>query len=686
MKSPTRNRFLPGTVSAIAIFAIAPAPAAAAEEVDEVTELTRPDSTIRAGVGYVSRDNLRFSQYTGLRDEAGYGLLDFNVVQRDDATGTWMRLDGRDVGFENRELRFEHSRQGDWGYFLEFNQMPRYEPYTISTAVTGIGTPDLNVPATATPGNPVELKTRRDTLGLGFNKSLTGDFDVQVRFRQQEKTGERLFARGTTGAAGNFQFTPEPIDSTIQQVDATLGYTGEKLQFSAGYYGTAYNNHNPALNITEIGGSTPLSTFTPIGLPPDNESHQLSFAGGYNFTPATRSTFKLAYGRATQNDTFITPTLRGNTSLDGRIDTTQAQLGITSRPLPKLSLLANVRYEDREDKTPVIQYSNLAGATSTFSGFYEPRSVKTTAGKVEASYYLPMGFRVVGGVDHEIKERNVPYWMTGALASVATREKTEESTYRIQFMRSLAETVNGTLSYARSNRGGSDYVTTVVNDGTDGSNLVAPLHLADRDRDRWRALVDWMPIEKLSLQFMTEDVSDDYRGSRHYGPRSGSAQNYSIDATYYVSDEWQATAWVSRNETDSKQDTQTTAPLPWTARLGNEGDAVGLGLRGNPVGKLEVGADLQYLTDRGTYAVTSITPIVGVLLPPDTQYRQTRLKLFASYALKRNAGVRLDYAYERWRIDDWTWANWTYLDGTQVIEDPKQAVHFVGVSGYYRWW
>jgi hypothetical protein len=269
---------------------------------------------------------------------------------------------------------------------------------------------------------------------------------------------------------------------------------------------------------------------------------------------------------------------------------------------------------------------------------------------------------------------------------VATREKTEESTYRIQFMRSLAETVNGTLSYAHSNRGGSDYVTTVVNDGTDGSNLVAPLHLADRERDRWRALVDWMPVQKLSFQFMAEDVDDDYRGSRLYGPRSGSAQNYSIDATYYVSDEWQATAWISSNETDSEQDTTTTAPQPWTARLGNKGDAVGLGMRGNPVSKLEVGADLQYMTDRGTYTVTSVIPITGLLLPPDTQYRQTRLKLFANYALKRNAGVRLDYAYERWRIDDWTWANWTYLDGTRVIEEPKQAVHFVGVSGYYRWW
>jgi hypothetical protein len=42
------------------------------------------------------------------------------------------------------------------------------------------------------------------------------------------------------------------------------------------------------------------------------------------------------------------------------------------------------------------------------------------------------------------------------------------------------------------------------------------------------------------------------------------------------------------------------------------------------------------------------------------------------------------YAFDQYRTDDWTWANWVYTDGTTVTQDPNQKVHFIGVSYYYR--
>jgi predicted porin len=67
----------------------------------------------------------------------------------------------------------------------------------------------------------------------------------------------------------------------------------------------------------------------------------------------------------------------------------------------------------------------------------------------------------------------------------------------------------------------------------------------------------------------------------------------------------------------------------------------------------------------------------------------TTLNLSVKYALQRNAGVRAMYIYDRYRSDDWTWANWNYSPadgGTTVLQEPDQKVHFVGVSYYYRWW
>lgn len=659
---------------------------AGAAEGDDIAQHTKPESTVSAGVGYVDSDGARFGQYTGMHKSGGYGLFDLDIVKRDDATGTWFKLDGRNLGLDNRELKFEHSRQGDWGYSIDFSQTPRYEPYTVNTAVTGIGSANLTIPAVSTAGTPTQLKTKREAIGFGFSKVLPGNWDLQVRFRNEEKDGARLFARGTTGGAGLFEFAPEPIHSTTRQIEATIGYTGERLQLSGGYYGTTYDNKNTALNFT--GGNAGLSTFNPIGLPPDNQSHQLHLSGGYNFTTTTRGNFKVAYARATQNDAFITganvPLAPGiGANLDGRVDTTLVQAGITARPMPKLSLLANLRYEDRDDRTPVRLYNTLATGTSTFNGENEPRSIKKTSGKLEASYALPMNFRLTGGVDYEQKERSV-----SPVRIVSHRDKTDETSYRVELRHTLSETVTGALAYVHSDRGGSDFLTTVLNNGTAGSNLIAPIHLADRKRDKVRLSVNWTPTEQLGLQFMLEEAQDKYsaRDALGLGPQKGKAQNYSLDASYTFSEKWQATAWASHNDNRMDQTSAVSASAAqiWAAALRNRGDAFGLGVQGKPNARLEFGADLSYSNITDEYRQQAVTGAARTSLP-DVSTKLTSLKLFGKYALQKNAGLRLDYIYDRFNTNDWTWTTWTYTDGTTLTQNPTQTTNFLGISYYYKW-
>jgi len=252
------------------------------------------------------------------------------------------------------------------------------------------------VPSTPTTGAPFDLKTRRDIFGAGFDKILWGPYELNVRFRNEEKQGARIFGRGTTGSVagfpGNFEFTPEPINSTTRQLDVVLNYTGERLQLSGGYYGTMFNNRFRQLDIS--GGVPALSTppttaFTPIALPPDSYSNQLHLAGSYGFTPTTRATFKTAYQDARQKDDFpagaavpLAPGIAGST-LDAKVTTTLLQAGIVSRPMPKLTLRGDLRYEDRDDKTPVRQYFTAPGSTAT--GVNEPCSIRTTKGGAEAT-------------------------------------------------------------------------------------------------------------------------------------------------------------------------------------------------------------------------------------------------------------------------------------------------------------
>lgn len=652
---------------------------------DEVTELTKPDSNVSAGVGYVNKDNQRFGQYNGLNDKGGYGLLDFNVTKRDDDTGTWLRFTGRNVGLDSRELHFDQERQGDWRYSVDYNQIPRLSPYIVNTSLQGIGSNSVTQGTTASPKSDVQLKTERDITTLGGEKWLGSGLSVQLRFRNEDKDGTRLWG-GETGT--NMAFIAEPINFNTRQLEATLGYAGERLQLSGGYYGSMFTNQNASLTITPAPASALIS---PEPLPPSNQSQQAFLSGGYNFTRTTRGNFKVSYTRATQDEQFVfgvpTGTLLNNlTSPNARVDTTLAQFGVTARPMPKLSLLANYRYEDRDDKTPEVPYVTASGTTLTNTVF----SRTTKGGKVEASYQLPEGYRLTGGIDVLDTERTVP-----DIRIVSWRAKNDETSYRAEVQRSMSETLNGRLALIHSDRTGSDYLNNVK--GTTAyTTTLAPIIWADRVRNKARLTLDWMPTDPLSLQFIAEDGRDSYSGLS-VGPQTGKEWFYSLDGTYAFSGDWKANAWLSRNYTRMDQlstvvNTTTVDasgnPVPngtvWGAQLANRGDTAGLGVSGKPTGQLELGVNVLYNYDT-TYQGMSLATGAEPPQLPNYYYKLLRVQLYGTHPIDKKSGVRLDLIRDRRTTNDWLWTDFVYpQDGTTVRQDTNAIVTFVGMSYYYK--
>ncbi len=637
---------------------------------EELASYMRPESSVRFGLGYLSDDAARFGQYSGLKDMGLYAIGEVRMVRRDDDSGTWLRLDGRNLGLQSRGLRFEHEQQGNWRYIIDYRKLPRYSPYTVNTGLAGIGsdTQVINNIAALT-GRDRSLKTVRERVGLAGEKILGSGFDVKVNFKHETKKGDRLFGRGTS------QFLAEPIDYEMRQVDVVLGYTGERLQLSGGYYGSFFRNDHTALWVTP---PATVGAFSPISLPPDNHAHQFHLGGGYNFTPTTRGTFKVSRSVATQDDTFMElfpgqVNISGRTNLGGKVVTTLAQAGISARPTTDLTLRANLKYEDRDDRTPVVQYVPL---TSTGGGFNHPRELRQLKGNVEASYRLPQNFRITGDVGYDKRTRN-----TQEVRSVSFRRNTEEMTYRVALSRSLSQTLNGSLAYVRSERDGSRFMTNLVEGGGMGTNLVAPLHLADRDRDTVRLRLDWMPTEPLSLQFLA-DISRDKYGGRELGLHKRRAHFFSVDASYAISQDWQGHAWVTRDYSRAVNRLQTSAALPWQAALRQSGEAVGVGLRGRATEKLELGADFQYSRDRNSYGLRAATDPDDL---PKVKYSLASLKLSGKYALQRDLALRVDLIHDRWSTNDWLWRGWEFADGTTVNQDRKQNTTFVGVSVQYNW-
>lgn len=693
------------------------APAHALDDA-EMAALTKPESSVSVGIGNWSKERPQQGIYDGMRDDDAYGLVDLDIVKRNDATGTWLTFSGRNLGLDTRELKAEYLRQGDIGASFEYSRTPRENPWTYNTGLLGIGSTNLTISgagAAALPKSDMTLGTRRDLAQLGFYKNLMPGLDVNISFKNETKEGTRHWGLGSQPF-----FMVEPIDSTTRQLDVTLNYAGERFQMSGGYLGSSYDNANSLawglINGAAQPGTASAPNPTPLTLPLDNKAHQLFLDGGYSFTPTTRGTFKLSYARATQDESLPTYDLAAPnnrfvgapSNIDGRIDTKIVQLGLTSRPLPKLSVVASLRYQDVDDKTPLVGLvgNNTTGAISVHN---TPHSYKTKSGKLEATYKLPQGFSVIGGVDVSRQDRSAPQFE--AERYVPFRTSVDEETYRLQLRRSLSDTVNGAVTYLHSKRDGSSYLAT--NDA-ETADQINPLHIADRERDKWRLSADWTPMDRLSLQFLIEDARDDYSKGRPYGLQDGSAKLYSVDANFAVNDNWKLSAWYSHDETKARQFNGRWSrgtlehEADRDAHLRDEGDSFGFGVRGAAGAKLKLGADLQVTRNRSEYkdsvALTgscgangfcTVYPTSGGVTGaplPDIENKLNKLNLFAEYALQKNSEVRFDFIHERWETDDWTWqfANGTPFsygtttDGTTVSAARKQTSNFVGARYIVR--
>lgn len=700
-------------------------------EDSDLAQYLAPESSISLGAGYWNKDRHQEGIYDGMRDQGFYGLFDADIAKRYDESGAWLLFKAHNLGLENREFRGDILRQGDIGGYLEYGKTIRDNPFTFNTGLQGIGTTRLTVGTSGTNANlgaftkrDVDLGTSRELIRLGGFKTLLPGLELKIDFKNEEKTGTRHMGWGSAGL-----FSVEPIDSTIRQFEAMLQYSGERLQLSGGYYGSWYDNQNSQvleqLRGLSGGTSASLAAITPISLPLSNEAHQIFVDGGYSFTPTTRGTFKVAYTRATQDEDLPSYNLAAPNNrfinapshLDGKIDTTLVQLGLTSRPMPKLSINANLRYYDVDDKTPVTGFvgSNVTGNPTVFN---TPHSYTTRTGKLEATYRLPLNFSVTGGVDYSDQDRSHP---TVGTVYVPFRSDLEETTYRVQLRRSLADSLNGTLSYLHSERDGSSY--HAANGTLPYSNQINPVHIADRTRDKWRFALDWEPMEKLSLQFRVDHSEDEYaRDGRPYGLQDGSAQVYAVDGSYTFSENWQVSAWYSYDVTKARevgfrQGSGTPANAIRDADIEDVGDSFGLNLRGRLTSRFDIGASFDWFRSTSSYPQDLTLLAAGTAYPsgvtgplPDIKNSLTRLKLDGKYAVDKKSDIRVDLIHERWHADDWSWTfadgspfayysgtlncngctrvgPGTYtgvVDGTTVKAKKTQSADFIGVRYIYK--
>jgi hypothetical protein len=315
---------------------------------------------------------------------------------------------------------------------------------------------------------------------------------------------------------------------------------------------------------------------------------------------------------------------------------------------------------------------------------------------------LPKDYRLTGGLDFDMKETPDSY-----------RDSISEGTVRAELRKNLDDTLNGKVMLAHSERtGGTWHLLEVPASGARFSTttgVAAPLQFADRIRDKAKLMMDWSPADPMSLQFFYEYGKDKYpftppSGNAQMGMTEGSTQLYGLDAVYRINDNWKVNGFYSFNQNKTHQNevytprlvadnnctgtTATSSCSPWQADLNMTGEVLGVGLQGRLSG-WALNAKYLYSVDRTQYGIgfnpayptaagSSVPAGAGVL--PDTVYSINRLNLSGTYAFNKATRVRLDYIYDLRTIDDYTWSNWTFSDGTKVVVNPSQTTQVVGVT------
>jgi MtrB/PioB family decaheme-associated outer membrane protein len=359
-----------------------------------------------------------------------------------------------------------------------------------------------------------------------------------------------------------------------------------------------------------------------------------------------------------------------------------------------------VRYEDRDDSTPLALY-NVEGAN-----FYTNRQLpySTIRGKLQANYQFLPQWRATVGVGRELIDRGL-FTPSSATAGVtAERQKTDETTYRAELRRQMTESFSGALGVEHSERSGSNWlrdnsglgVTEVPDPNAPGIGFDRGIFmptLADRRRDKVRFLGDWQPLDALSVQGALDVGIDRYNAPGVYGLRDSGMRQATVDFTYAFSDAWNINGFFARGSQTLDQGRPDQSFIAFK----NGETNVGFGVTGKATSKLELGANLSYLRDRSRFAQTLDTTASvadAALLAasgglPSITFRQNILRLSGKYTLDKQSSVRAELARYETRWDDWAWGfngtPFVYSDGTVGTRKVTQRVNVLRVVYTYNW-
>ncbi|MGZ8259497.1 MAG: MtrB/PioB family decaheme-associated outer membrane protein [Caldimonas sp.] len=650
--------------------------------------------SVDAGVGAVSDASPKYGDYTGMHRKGAYALLDGAVSRRGD-DGYFADLSAADLGLDSRRISGLAGREGLYSLGVGYLQVPRHLTERATTPFLGSGGDVLTLPAgfpagstdtmpLATTLQPIELGYRYQRYDLGASLVGGQNWTVRVGGRRQVRDGTKSTYGSFFSSASQFA---APVQETTDDLEVAVAYTTRRLQATLGVQVSKFRNDYAGLTWTNpFVAILPGATTGQLALAPDNDFQQVTGSAGYDITPTIRVSGDVAFGRMTQDEAFLAPTLNTllaptvpalpASSLDGRAETFSGGLKVSAAPLPNLRLTASVDRDRRRNRTSVMTFPTVttdllldpaARSTTPFS-FIHDRF------KIGADYRGPGSWRLSGGIDNDWRQRTYQEVVTTSETTLWGRVATQPR-----------DNLTVSLKLTHAWRDNSSYGTSIWF-GYAENPLLRKFYLADRRRTSAAGHADVVISEKISLGVSADFANDEYNDSP-IGLRSARSANLAADLSVAVSERTQVHAFAQGQRVRSEQaGSQTFGGPDWIGRVKDRYEALGVGIKHAAIpNKLDIGGDLSWSRAHSDVAVDNGS---GAPPFPTASTRLDSLKLYASYKLLDNVWLTGSYWYEHYDTQDWRFDGIAPATVPNLLslgaQPPRYSVNVVRLGVRYR--
>ena len=617
-----------------------------------------------AGAAYVSDDAARFGNATGYDEEGGYVVAEGNGMYNQN----YRRIEWEfeDLGNDSRSIKIEGGNPGAYGYRLGYSELP-YRRYDTTQTIFRQASEDLLtlppgwVPAGTTSGFTAleaslldrNIELDRQSFNAGGTYRGIDHLRFDADFRRTQRDG--------WGIAGGPFFNSTallaaPLDDRTDTASFGATYSRENWSATLSWLGSFYDNSHDELRWDNpyLGGGQGAKAQAP-----SNDAQTVALESVYRLPGQTAVSASVAIGEARQNAAFLPYTVNPalpvrdlpRNDLDGKIDTTHVDIGLTSRPMPFLRVRGVYRYDDRDNRTAVTQWTRTI--TDLFdSGEAEsnrPYSFRRSGLELSAAVRFTQwdwlkAFEFEAGYDWVETDRTL---------QETSGERADSGWGRLRWRPTSGTEL--TLKAGAQRRDPDDYDITVAQT-LEQNPLLRKYTIAYRYRDfaQLDARVNW-PGRPISIGGQAFYATEDYTESP-LGLRKNDDRRFAADVTWAIDD--RTTVYVQGGYEDQQLavlGSETFGSVDWRSQHQDRFQSVDAGVKyANPEGKFDGSLSLRYAKGTGDIDVTSNFSGSGAYPALETNLKGAELAV--GYRLNRSIDLRFTLRYEDYSSADWALA------------------------------